>query len=94
MSVAVKNDPYRHGAPGRTSWASATPESASAACWARPPPMLTGEVAPARRNGVTIVAWFDSAHAMSASTIRKSQMSGLNEFTTPMRAVRSSRSPP
>ena len=47
MSVTVKNEPYRHGTPSRTSWARATPLSASATCWASPPLTLTG----ARRAG-------------------------------------------
>src|SRR6478735_6507400 len=94
MSVAWKNEPYRHGAPGRIVWAIATPLRASATCCASPPATLTAAVAPPSRNGVTMVAWLDSAHAIIASTIRKSQISGLTEFTTPIRAVRSPRSPP
>ena len=70
------------------------PDRVSATCWARPPATLTGAVAPPSRNGVTIVAWFASAQAQSASTIRKSQISGETEFTTPINAVRSPRSPP
>jgi hypothetical protein len=70
MSVAWKNEPYRQGEPGRIVWASATPDNASATCWARPPATLTAAVAPPSKNGVTIVAWFDSAHAIIASTIR------------------------
>ena len=94
MSVAWKNDPYRHGAPGRTVWAIAMPDSVSATCWASPPATLTGAVAPPSRKGVTIVAWLDSAHAIIASTIRKSHASGLSEFTTPINSVRSAMSPP
>ncbi|HEX6230654.1 MAG TPA: hypothetical protein VF029_02970 [Actinomycetota bacterium] len=86
MSVTVKNDPYRHGVPGRTSCASAIPESASATCCARPPATLTGAVAPARRNGVTITGCPASAHAIRASVIRRSQTSGLFGFTTPISA--------
>src|SRR3954466_8579447 len=94
MSVAWKNEPYRQGDPGRIVCAIATPDSASATCCASPPATLTAAVAPPNRNGVTTVAWFDSAHAIIASTIRKSQISGLTEFTTPISAVRSPRSPP
>ncbi len=86
MSVTVKNDPYRHGVPGRTSCAIATPERASATCCANPPASETGAVAPASRNGVTITGWPASAHASSASAIRTSQTSGLFGFTTPMSA--------
>ena len=72
------------GAPGRIACAIATPVSASATCSARPPATLTGAVAPASRNGVTITGWFASAHSVRASTIRKSQTSGLFGLTTPM----------
>src|SRR3954467_7883352 len=94
MSVAWKHEPYRQGDPGRIVCAIATPDSASATCCARPPATLTAAVAPPSRNGVTTVAWFESAHAIIASTIRKSQISGLTELTTPINAVRSPRSPP
>ena len=84
MSTAVKNDPKRHGAPGRTAWTRATPERASATCWASPAAMLTGAVAPASRNGVTITGWPATAHSMSASAMRPSHTSGLLGLTTPM----------
>ena len=58
--------------------------SASATCSASPPATLTGAVAPASRNGVTITGWPALAHSASASTIRKSQTSGLLGLTTPM----------
>ena len=86
MSVTVKNDPYRHGAPARTTCASATPESASATCCVSPPLTLTALVAPASRNGVTTIGCFASAHAISASVMRKSQISGEFGFTMPRSA--------
>ena len=70
MSVTVKNDPYRQGTPGRISCASATPDNASATCWANPPATLTADVAPASRNGVTMIGWLASAHTQSASVMR------------------------
>ncbi len=95
MSTAVKNEPKRHGAPRRIACTSAIPVSASATCSARPPATLTGAVAPASRNGVTITGWPACAHSISASTIRKSHTSGLLGLTTPMIAgVRSIRSRP
>ena len=52
--------------------------------------MLTGAVAPASRNGVTMTGWLASAHSRRASTIRPSQTSGLFGLTTPMIAGRRS----
>ncbi len=76
MSVAVKNEPYRQGAPGRTLCAIATPLRASATWIASAPATLTGEVAPASRNGVITVGWFSPAVFTSASAIRVSQIRG------------------
>ena len=83
MSIAEKNEPKTTGAPGLVSWTSATPESASAICSARPPATETGAVAPASRNGVTSTGWRAVAHAVSASTISSSQTSGLFGLTMP-----------
>ncbi len=81
--------------PGRISCTRATPVSASATCSASPPATLTGAVAPASRNGVTMTGWAARAHSARASTMRKSQTSGLFGLTTPMMAgVRSIRSRP
>ncbi len=52
MSTPEKNEPYRQGAPGRTSWAIATPLRASAICSDSPAASDTGAVAPASMNGV------------------------------------------
>ena len=49
------------GAPGFTSCANDMPASASASVCAAVPATVTGDIAPARMNGVTIVAWFARA---------------------------------
>ena len=64
--------------------AIATPESASATCSESPAATETGAVAPASRNGVIAIGWLASAQAHIASTMRKSQTSGLLGLTTPM----------
>jgi hypothetical protein len=53
--------PRMTGAPGRTSWTKAMPASASASVWAHVPATVTGDIAPARMNGVISVAWLASA---------------------------------
>ena len=53
--------PSTTGAPGLRSWVSAMPESASASVCAAVPATVTGDIAPARMNGVTIVAWLARA---------------------------------
>ena len=78
----------------RSAFIRATPERVSATCCARPPASETGDVAPASRNGVTAIAWFASAHANSASVMRKSQTSGEFEFTMPISTVASPNDPP
>ena len=57
------------GAPGRTSWVSAMPPSASARVWAHTAAAVTGDIAPARTNGVTSTAWFAAAYTRSAPSI-------------------------
>ncbi len=46
---------------GRTSWTNVIPPSASARVWVAVPATVTGDIAPARMNGVTSVAWLASA---------------------------------
>ncbi len=53
--------PMTTGAPGLTSCASAMPASDSASVCATVPATVTGDMAPARMNGVTIVAWLARA---------------------------------
>src|SRR5256714_462933 len=48
--------PITTGAPGLTSWASVIPANDSANVWATVPATVTGDIAPARIKGVTIVA--------------------------------------
>jgi hypothetical protein len=52
MSMFDRNDPKTTGAPGRMSWESVMPESDSAICWTRAAGIVTGDIAPMRRNGV------------------------------------------
>ena len=84
MSTPEKNEPKKHPTPGRMACAIATPESASATCSESPAATETGAVAPASRNGVIAIGWLASAQAHIASTMRKSQTSGLLGLTTPM----------
>ena len=53
--------PSTTGAPGFTSCASAMPASASASVCATVPATVTGDIAPARMKGVTMVAWLARA---------------------------------
>ncbi len=53
--------PSTTGAPGLTSCTNAMPDSASASVCAAVPATVTGDIAPARMNGVMIVAWFARA---------------------------------
>ena len=58
-SVFERNDPNTTGQPGFTSWVSAIPASASAICCTSVAGIVTGDIAPIRRNGVMITAWFE-----------------------------------
>jgi len=53
--------PSTTGAPGRTSCTNVMPASASARVCAHTPAAVTGDIAPARMNGVMRVAWLFSA---------------------------------
>ena len=55
MSVFERNEPKTTGQPGRMSWTSAMPASASAICWASVAGIETGDIAPMSRKGVMIV---------------------------------------
>jgi len=57
----LAKDPNTTGAPGRTSWMNAIPARASASVWAATPADVAGAIAPARMNGVMIVAWLAAA---------------------------------
>ena len=52
MSVCERNEPSTTGAPGRTSWVSASPASASAVCCTSAAGIDAGDIAPISRNGV------------------------------------------
>ena len=53
MSMLDRNDPKITGAPGRISWESVIPDRASAICCTRAAGMVTGDIAPISRNGVS-----------------------------------------
>ena len=57
IDIELANEPNTTGAPGRTSWTNVIPASASASVWAATPAEVVGAIAPARMNGVMIVAW-------------------------------------
>ena len=62
IEIELANEPRTTGAPGRTSWTNAMPaERLGEGLGARPPAAVTGDIAPARMNGVMSVAWFASA---------------------------------
>src|SRR5262249_35745670 len=68
--------PSTTGAPGATSCTNAMPDNASASVWAAVPATVTGDIAPARMNGVMIVAWFARAYTLAAPTIVPSHTIG------------------
>ena len=72
MSVCERKEPITTGAPGRTSWTSATPASTSASCCTSAEGMETGDIAPISRNGVMITTWRALAYSRSAPSIRSS----------------------
>src|SRR5579862_5205670 len=68
--------PRTTGTPGLMSWASVIPASASASVCATVPATVTGDIAPARMKGVTIVAWFAWAYVFRAPSMVASHVSG------------------
>src|SRR5205823_8877454 len=76
MSMLDRNEPNITGQPGRISWASAMPDSASASCWASAAGTVTGDIAPISRNGVSTTGWPAAQYSNWASSIRSSQRSG------------------
>ena len=76
MSMLDRNDPKITGAPGRISWVSAMPVSASAICCTSAAGIVTGDIAPIRMNGVTTQGWPARVYSKSDSSIRSSQCSG------------------
>ena len=61
IEIELAKLPRMQGAPGRTSWAKAMPDMASARVWVMTPIGVTGAMAPARMKGVTITACFARA---------------------------------
>src|SRR5580658_3295569 len=76
MSMLDRNEPKITGQPGRISWASAMPDSASASCCASAAGIVTGDIAPISRNGVSTTGWAAAQYSNWASSIRSSQRSG------------------
>ena len=76
MSMLDRNEPKMTGQPGRISWASAMPDSASASCWTSAAGIVTGDIAPISRNGVSTTGWLAAQYSNWASSIRSSQRSG------------------
>ena len=76
MSMLDRNDPKITGEPGRISWDSATPVSASAICWVSDAGMVIGDMAPISRNGVSTTAWLAAEYSNRASSMRPSHRSG------------------
>src|SRR5258706_7063856 len=61
IEIELAKLPRTTGAPGRTSCTNVMPARASARVWAHVPATVTGDMAPARMNGVIRVAWLFSA---------------------------------
>ncbi len=76
ISMLDRNDPKMTGQPGRISWASAMPDSASASCWVSAAGIVTGDMAPMSRNGVMTTGCAAAQYSNWASSIRSSQRSG------------------
>ena len=76
MSMLDRNEPKITGQPGRISWASAMPDSASASCWTSAAGIVTGDIAPMSRNGVSTTGWLARLYSNWASSMRSSQRSG------------------
>ena len=84
MSMLDRNDPKITGQPGRISWDSEMPVSASAICWASEAGMDTGDMAPISRNGVSTTGWLAAEYSNWASSIRSSQRSGELQLISEM----------
>src|SRR6202008_4376789 len=76
MSTFEVKLPYMTGAPGRTVCESVIPKSASACASVSAPGIVTGAMAPASVNGVTIINWPLSANSMMPSVIGTSSCKG------------------
>ena len=76
MSMLDRKDPKITGQPGRISWLSAIPDSASAICCTSAAGIVTGDIAPISRNGVSTTGWLAAEYSNCASSIRSSHRSG------------------
>src|SRR5580700_4934801 len=76
MSMLDRNDPKITGQPGLISWASAMPANASASCCTSAAGIVTGDIAPISKNGVSTTGWPAAQYSNCASSIRSSQRSG------------------
>ena len=76
MSMLDRNDPNTTGAPGRISCDSAMPLSASAICCTSAAGIVTGDMAPISRNGVSTTGCMAAEYSNCASSMRSSQRSG------------------
>ena len=80
MSTFEVKVPIMQATPGRTTCSSAMAASASAIDCTTAPAMVTGAMAPASVNGVTITGWPRRAKRMAPSSIGQSCFSGLDEL--------------
>src|ERR1700721_4174829 len=80
MSMLDRNDPKISGQPGLISWASAIPAKASASCCARAAGIVTGDMAPISRNGVSTTGWLAAQYSNCASGIRSPRGTGELEL--------------
>src|ERR1700761_227555 len=91
MSMLDRNDPKITGQPGLISCASAIPAKASASCCASAAGIVTGDIAPISRNGVSTTGWLAAQYSNCASSIRSSQRSGelqlISETTAGVRSI-------
>ena len=81
-----RNEPKTTGAPGRISWESAMPESASTICCTSAAGIVTGDIAPIRMNGVSTTGWLAAVYSNCDSSIRSSQRSGELQLISEMSA--------
>ena len=76
IDIELANDPKIIGAPGRTTCTKVIPAKASARVWAATPATVTGAMAPARMNGLSMVAWLCWAYTSAAPSMVASQAMG------------------
>src|SRR5215207_4436615 len=94
IDIELANEPNTTGAPGRTSCVNAMPAKDSASVWAATPADVAGAIAPARMNGVMMVAWLLPAYTSAAASMLASHTSGEEALMRLVITVRSWRSPP